>query len=417
MQTAILRPSREQFPKYEEQPPAMPECFTANYVDHLHRSFNGPQLGAIQWAAMHTAAGTSSGMSKRQDPWPFTLVQGPPGTGKTHTVWGMLNVIHLVQYQHYYTALLKKLAPESYKQTSENNSDSVGTGSIDEVLQSMDQNLFRTMPRLCPKPRMLVCALSNAATDELLARVLDRRFIDGEMKVYRPDVARVGVDTQTRAAQAVSVERRTEQLLGKGREEIISWMHQLKNREAQLAQQIACLQRELTVAAVAGRSQGSIRDFPSRYFYQGRLTDSESVTNLPDEIYYKDNLLRPYVFYDVTHGRESHRGGSVSYQNIHEAQFCLRIYEHLQKTLKSLGANKVSVGIITPYKLQLKCLQRGPRHRHFDVHPDSKSGTPSEDDEKSNTTSISRNGGYRNFKPLIENSVDDAVQCTVNREI
>ncbi|KAL5703926.1 hypothetical protein ACHQM5_022418 [Ranunculus cassubicifolius] len=526
MQTAILRPSREQFPKYEEQPPAMPDCFTTNFVEHLHRSFNAPQLSAIQWAAMHTASGTSTGVSKRQDPWPFTLVQGPPGTGKTHTVWGMLNVIHLVQYQHYYTALLKKLAPESYKQPIESVSESVGTGSIDEVLQSMDQNLLRTLPKLCPKPRMLVCAPSNAATDELLTRVLDRGFIDGEMKVYFPDVARVGVDTQTRAAQAVSVERRTEQLLGKGRDEIVSFMHQLKIREAQLAAEINCYQRELTVAAAAGRSQGSvgvdpdilvardhnrdtllqnlassveqrdkvlvemsrlyivegkfrpgsnfnledarsnleasfaneaeilfttvsssgrklftrlthgfdmvvideaaqasevgvlpplalsaarcvlvgdpqqlpatviskaagtllysrslferfqqagcptillsvqyrmhpqIRDFPSRYFYQGRLTDSESVSNLPDEIYYKDPLLRPYVFYDVTHGRESHRGGSVSYQNIHEAQFCFRLYEHLQKNLKSLGASKVTVGIITPYKLQLKCLQR-----------------------------------------------------------
>eukprot|EP00268_Persea_americana_P030799 TRINITY_DN2984_c0_g2_i2.p1 TRINITY_DN2984_c0_g2~~TRINITY_DN2984_c0_g2_i2.p1 ORF type:complete len:746 (-),score=172.19 TRINITY_DN2984_c0_g2_i2:1620-3749(-) len=506
----------------------MPECFTQNFVDHLHRTFNGPQLAAIQWAAMHTAAGTSSSsIQKRQDPWPFTLVQGPPGTGKTHTVWGMLNVIHLVQYQHYYTALLKKLAPESYKQTNESNSESVCTGSIDEVLQSMDQNLFRTLPKLCPKPRMLVCAPSNAATDELLARVLDRGFIDGEMKVYRPDVARVGVDSQTRAAQAVSVERRTEQLLVKSREEVIGWMHQLKAREAHFSQQIACLQRELNVAAAAGRSQGSvgvdpdvlaardhnrdallqslaavvegrdkvlvemsrllilearfragsnfnleearsnleasfaneaeivfttvsssgrkifshlahgfdmvvideaaqasevavlpplslgaarcvlvgdpqqlpatviskaagtllysrslferfqqagcptmllsvqyrmhpqIRDFPSRYFYQGRLTDSESVSKLADEIYYKDPLLKPYVFYDVTHGRESHRAGSVSFQNIHEAQFCLRLYEHLQKTLKSLGGNKlVSVGIITPYKLQLKCLQR-----------------------------------------------------------
>ncbi|XXG70707.1 hypothetical protein AAC387_Pa07g0124 [Persea americana] len=528
MQTAILKPSPEHFPKYEEQPPAMPECFTQNFVDHLHRTFNGPQLAAIQWAAMHTAAGTSSSsIQKRQDPWPFTLVQGPPGTGKTHTVWGMLNVIHLVQYQHYYTALLKKLAPESYKQTNESNSESVCTGSIDEVLQSMDQNLFRTLPKLCPKPRMLVCAPSNAATDELLARVLDRGFIDGEMKVYRPDVARVGVDSQTRAAQAVSVERRTEQLLVKGREEIIGWMHQLKAREAQFSQQIAGLQRELNVVAAAGRAQGSvgvdpdllvarehnrdallqnlaaavegrdkvlvemsrllilegrfragssfnleearanleasfaneaeivfttvsssgrklfsrlthgfdmvvideaaqasevavlpplslgaarcvlvgdpqqlpatviskaagtllysrslferfqqagcptmllsvqyrmhpeIRDFPSRYFYQGRLTDSESVSKLADEIYYKDPLLKPYVFYDVTHGRESHRAGSVSFQNIHEAQFCLRLYEHLQKTLKSLGGNKlVSVGIITPYKLQLKCLQR-----------------------------------------------------------
>ncbi|XP_068637140.1 probable helicase MAGATAMA 3 isoform X1 [Aristolochia californica] len=705
MQTAILKPSPEHFPKYEEQTPAMPDCFTQNFVDYLHRTFNGPQLAAIQWAAMHTAAGTSgSGASKRQEPWPFTLVQGPPGTGKTHTVSGMLNVIHLVQYQHYYTALLKKLAPESYKQANESNSESVSTGSIDEVLQSMDQNLFRTLPKLCPKPRMLVCAPSNAATDELLARVLDRGFIDGEMKVYRPDVARVGVDSQTRAAQAVSVERRTEQLLVKGREEIIGWMHQLKAREAQFSQQIACLQRELNAAAAAGRSQGSvgvdpdvlvardhnrdtllqnlaavvegrdkvlvemsrlfilegrfrpgcnfnldearsnleasfaneaeivfttvsssgrkifsrlthgfdmvvideaaqasemavlpplslgaarcvlvgdpqqlpatviskaagtllysrslferfqqagcptmllsvqyrmhpqIRDFPSRYFYQGRLTDSESVANLPDEIYYKDPLLKPYVFYDITHGKESHRGGSVSYQNIHEAQFCLRLFEHLQKILKSLGINnKVSVGIITPYKLQLKCLQRefdevlnsdegrdlyintvdafqgqerdviimscvrasnhgvgfvadirrmnvaltrarralwvmgnanalvqsddwaalisdakvrncfvdmdsipkeffgpkassgytpmkgpssmrgmrmgGPRYnRQFDMHPEPRSGTPSEDDEKLSSF-ISRNGSDRNLKlPLVENSLDDLEQ-------
>lgn len=700
MQTAILHPSPEHFPKYEEQPPAMPECFTPNFVEYLHKTFNGPQLAAIQWAAMHTAAGTSSGVTKRQDPWPFTLVQGPPGTGKTHTVWGMLNVIHLVQYQHYYTALLKKVAPESYKQTNESTSDNVSMGSIDEVLQSMDQNLFRTLPKLCPKPRMLVCAPSNAATDELLARVLDRGFIDGEMKVYRPDVARVGVDSQTRAAQAVSVERRTEQLLVKNRDEILGWMHQLKARDAQLAQQMLCLQRELNAAAAAVRSQGSvgvdpdvlvardqnrdtllqnlaavvesrdkilvemnrlvilesrfrsgsnfnleearanleasfaneaeivfttvsssgrklfsrlthgfdmvvideaaqasevavlpplslgaarcvlvgdpqqlpatviskaagtllysrslferfqqagcptmllsvqyrmhphIRDFPSRYFYQGRLTDSESVTNLPDEAYYKDPLLRPYVFYDITHGRESHRGGSVSYQNIHEAQICLRLYEHLQKTLKSLGMGKISVGIITPYKLQLKCLQRefddvlsseegkdlyintvdafqgqerdviimscvrasshgvgfvadirrmnvaltrarralwvmgnanalmqsddwaalisdararscyldmdslpkeflvpkgptygplsgkvssnmrglrsaGPRHRQLDMHVESKSGTPSEDDEKSNASLISRNGNYRPLKPTMENSLDD----------
>ncbi|KAL3830454.1 hypothetical protein ACJIZ3_019256 [Penstemon smallii] len=686
MQNAILQPSPDQFPKYEEQPPAMPECFTPHFVEHLRRSFNGPQLAAIQWAATHTAAGTSNGVSKRQDPWPFTLVQGPPGTGKTHTVWGMLNVIHLVQYQHYYTALLKKLAPESYKQDNESSSDNVTIGSIDEVLQSMDQNLFRTLPKLCPKPRMLVCAPSNAATDELLARVLDRGFIDGEMKVYRPDVARVGVDSQTRAAQAVSVERRTDQLLMKSRDEIYGWMHSLRLRESQLSQQIACLQRELNVAAVTGRTQGSvgvdpdvliardqnrdtllqnlaavvenrdkilvemsrlfilegrfragsnfnledarsnleasfaneaeivfttvsssgrklfsrlthgfdmvvideaaqasevgvlpplslgaarcvlvgdpqqlpatviskaagtllysrslferfqqagcptmllsvqyrmhphIRDFPSRYFYKGRLTDSESVANRPDEIYYKDPLLRPYIFYDVTYGRESHRGNSVSYQNTQEAQFCVRLYEHLQKTLKSLGVGKLSVGIITPYKLQLKCLQRefkdilnsdegkdiyintvdafqgqerdviimscvrasghgvgfvadirrmnvaltrakkalwvmgnanslvqsedwasliadakardcyldmdslpkdfavpesstygtfsnarsfrsGPRYRSRDAHIESRSSTPSEEDEKSNTSSISRNGSYQHLRP------------------
>ncbi|XP_076932417.1 putative helicase MAGATAMA 3 [Bidens hawaiensis] len=526
MQNAILQPSPELFPKYEEQTPSMPDCFTSNFVDYLHRTFNGSQLSAIHWAAMHTAAGTVNGSTKRQEPWPFTLVQGPPGTGKTHTVWGMLNVIHLVQYQHYYTALLKKLAPESYKQTSENLvSDSIPNGSIDEVLQSMDRNPFRTLHKLCPKPRMLVCAPSNAATDELLTRVLDRGFIDGEMKVYRPDVAQVGVDSQTRAAQTVSVERRTEQLLMKSRDEVYGWMHQLRSREAQLSQQITSLQRELSVSAFTGRAQGSvgvdpdvivardqsrdsllpnlaavvenrdkvlvelsrlfileprfraggnfnleearasleasftneaevvfttvsssgrrlfsrltqgfdmvvideaaqasevgvllplalgaawcvlvgdpqqlpatviskaagtllysrslferfqqagcptmllsvqyrmhpqIREFPSRYFYQGRLTDSESVNSLPDEVYYKDPMLKLYVFYDVTHGLESHRDGSVSYQNVHEAQFGLRLYQHLQKCVKSLGVGKVSVGIITPCKLQLKCIQ------------------------------------------------------------
>ncbi|KAJ6919894.1 hypothetical protein NC651_013741 [Populus alba x Populus x berolinensis] len=695
MQAAILKPSSDHFPKYEQQTPAMPECFTQNFVDHLRRTFNGPQLAAIQWAATHTAAGTSSGVTKRQEPWPFTLVQGPPGTGKTHTVWGMLNVIHLVQYQHYYTSLLKKLAPQSYKQANESNSDNIALGSIDEVLHNMDQNLFRSLSKLCPKPRMLVCAPSNAATDELLARVLDRGFIDGEMKVYRPDVARVGVDSQSRAAQAVSVERRTEQLLIKSREEISKWMQELKIQEAYFSGQIADLQHKLNFAAVDGRSQGSvgvdpdvlmardqnrdallqnlaaavesrdkvlveisrllileprfragsnfnleearasleasfaneaeivfttvsssgrklfsrlthgfdmvvideaaqasevavlpplalgaarcvlvgdpqqlpatviskaagtllysrslferfqqagcptmllsvqyrmhpqIRDFPSRYFYQGRLTDSESVANLPDETYYKDPLLRPYLFYDVTHGRESHRGGSVSYQNIHEAQFCLQLYEHLQKSLKSLGMGRITVGIITPYKLQLKCLQQefsavlkseegkdiyintvdafqgqerdviimscvrasnhgvgfvadirrmnvaltrakralwvmgnatslvqsddwsalvadakarncymnmdslpkdffvlkgtqgkgssnvrglrlgGPRHRSFDMHMESRSGTPSEDDENPGASVISRNGSCGPFKPPMDNSLDD----------
>ncbi|CAA7408965.1 unnamed protein product [Spirodela intermedia] len=540
MQAAILRPSPERFPRYEEQCPAMPDCFTPSFVEHLRRTFNAPQLAAIQWAAMHTAAGSGGATTRRQDPWPFTLVQGPPGTGKTHTVWGMLNVIHLVQYQRYYTALLKKLAPESYKHSTDSSSSegggasSGGGGSIEDVLQSMEENLYRTLPKLCPKPRMLVCAPSNAATDELLSRVLHRGFIDGEMRRYRPDVARVGVDSQSTAAQAVSVERRTEQLLQKPREEVAAWIRQLKLSQAQRSQEIARLQRGLCAAAAAGRSQGSvgvepdvlaardrhrdallqslaaavesrdkllvelsrlliveqkflagagrssfslaeasaeleasfadeaeivfttlsssgrrlfsrlthgfdmvvideaaqagevavlpplvlgaarcvlvgdpqqlpatvisraagsllysrslferfqqagcpamllsvqyrmnpqIRDFPSRHFYQGRLADGDIVLNLADELYYRDPLLKPYLFFDISHGRESHRGGSASYQNLHEARFCRAIYDHLHRVLKAGSAaaaatGRVSVGIITPYKLQLRCLQR-----------------------------------------------------------
>jgi senataxin len=117
--------------------------------------------------------------------------------------------------------------------------------------------------------------------------------------------------------------------------------------------------------SVQYRMHPRIRDFPSRYFYQGRLVDSESVQALPDEIYHKDSLLQPYLFFDVSHGRESH-GGSVSYQNKMEAQVAIHLFEHLHKVLAEAAAAaagnvppaKVSVGIITPYKQQLTCLEK-----------------------------------------------------------
>ncbi|KAH9289599.1 hypothetical protein KI387_033716, partial [Taxus chinensis] len=53
----------------------------------------------------------------------------------------------------------------------------------------------------------------------------------------------------------------------------------------------------------------------------------------------KVSLLRSHLFYNVTHGRGSHRHGSVSYQNIHETQFALQLYELLQRVTKLAGAN------------------------------------------------------------------------------
>jgi hypothetical protein len=49
------------------------------------------------------------------------------------------------------------------------------------------------------------------------------------------------------------------------------------------------------------------------FFYQGRLTDSESVVKLPDEAYYRDALMAPYIFYDMSHSGpalgQGERGG------------------------------------------------------------------------------------------------------------
>jgi hypothetical protein len=48
---------------------------------------------------------------------------------------------------------------------------------------------------LVPRPRILVCAPSNAATDELLKRVIETRFVDVHGRPYNPRVVRIGSDT------------------------------------------------------------------------------------------------------------------------------------------------------------------------------------------------------------------------------
>ena len=50
----------------------------------------------------------------------------------------------------------------------------------------MADSLGRTLPNLARKPRILVCAPSNAATDELLQRIMDHGFLD--FKVSLPTV-------------------------------------------------------------------------------------------------------------------------------------------------------------------------------------------------------------------------------------
>ena len=102
----------------------------------------------LQAAACHLGAHEG-----QADTVPVVMIQGPPGTGKTHTVKGMLNVWHLVQFQRYYATLGHAL---------------IGAGG-----QLERQAFERSIPNLAAKPRLLVCTPSNAAADELLERVMD----------------------------------------------------------------------------------------------------------------------------------------------------------------------------------------------------------------------------------------------------
>ena len=100
----------------------------------------------------------------------YAHAQGPPGTGKTHTVKGVLNVWHLVLYQRYYGSLVGALAADAR----------AGTAA-----SGLAHALERRLPNLAAKPRVLVCAPSNAAADELLQRVMNDGFADAQARAGR----------------------------------------------------------------------------------------------------------------------------------------------------------------------------------------------------------------------------------------
>jgi senataxin len=52
--------------------------------------------------------------------------------------------------------------------------------------------------RLIPKPRILVCAPSNAGVDEIIQRVMEVGLMDGNKRRYNPDIIRIGRQTNMR---------------------------------------------------------------------------------------------------------------------------------------------------------------------------------------------------------------------------
>ena len=253
MRDAMLSPRREWLPKtIDVTAPELAEEITQHpaLCSFLESQFNTPQVNAIRWAAQHTlkeSSYTSVGdndegfaekSKEEQKPlnqFPFTLVQGPPGTGKTHTVWGILNILHFTLFQRYYQSKHRAIDLGTARETgdlsfvaevtdkgmdqwiatgeNDNSKDCVtnnpydntfsdsafsGTSSIGAAVREMFQFLKsetgveKGFQHGVWKPKILVCAPSNAAVDNLLERVLKKEFVKGDGGCYRPSVIRVG---------------------------------------------------------------------------------------------------------------------------------------------------------------------------------------------------------------------------------
>ncbi|KAL1802102.1 hypothetical protein ACET3Z_030749 [Daucus carota] len=188
---------------------------SSSLKDYIKSNHNASQLEAID-----------AGLSRK----PFVLIQGPPGTGKTQTILGILSVIlHAIPVRIHSKGRLTEIKrgpelpfQEKYNHWTKASPWLGGTNPRDAIMpKNGDDGFFPTTGNdLKPevvnssrkyRVRVLVCAPSNSALDEIVLRVL-KGIHDENDRLYTPKIVRIGLNVHHSVA-AVSMDHLVEQKL------------------------------------------------------------------------------------------------------------------------------------------------------------------------------------------------------------
>jgi senataxin len=110
------------------------------------------------------------------------------GTGKTTTLVTVLNSLHIRQYNKYYDEVRRIAA-----------------------MQTGNRNAALSIARKA-KPRLLVCAPSNAGVDNIILKIMEAGFVDGSGQRYNPSMIRVGVG-QSAHVRDINLQHKVDQIL------------------------------------------------------------------------------------------------------------------------------------------------------------------------------------------------------------
>uniref|UniRef100_A0A803KQM3 Uncharacterized protein n=1 Tax=Chenopodium quinoa TaxID=63459 RepID=A0A803KQM3_CHEQI len=158
----------------------------------LKSTFNGSQIQAIN-AVLE--------IPDSKNDFDLSLVQGPPGTGKTRTIVALISALLAVSLQsktidkQYGNNLKHNSTPFTNFRKSISESAAIARAWQDAALaRQLNDNAGNDvkMPRSSGRKRVLVCAQSNAAVDELVSRLAGEGLYGADGNMYKPYLVRVG---------------------------------------------------------------------------------------------------------------------------------------------------------------------------------------------------------------------------------
>lgn len=100
------------------------------------------------------------------------------------------------------------------------------------------------------------------------------------------------------------------------------------------------------------RMHPEISEFPSTYFYGGRLVQDAQMSDWTAQAYHDDPAFKPLLFLDVQGGAQSQVSGSTSLRNLSEVEVVVQLVRRLVETYPSVDWKK-RIGVIAPYKQQI----------------------------------------------------------------